>query len=108
MKFHAIITIVDDNNKEITRFHKEEDEQFKEPLNNTIFHKFNLGHYSIAESQEMRDFLDTINEDRRPRTICDNCPLIDICTASKEEREATLFCMEKVIAERKEANYDKS
>ena len=31
--------------------------------------------------------------------ICDNCPLTDTCTASKEEREMTLFCMEKFKAE---------
>ncbi len=62
MKFHAIITIVDDNNKEITHFHKEEDEQYEMPINNTIVHKFHFGHYSIAETKEMRNFLDNIKE----------------------------------------------
>ena len=62
MKFHAIITIVDDNNKEITYFHKEETGQFEMPINHTIFHKFHFD-YSIAETQEMRDFLNNIKED---------------------------------------------
>lgn len=36
--------------------------------------------------------------------ICDDCLLKDTCTASEEEREMTLFCMEKVKAEQEAHN----
>ena len=32
--------------------------------------------------------------------ICDDCLLKDTCEASQTEREMTLFCMEKVKAEK--------
>ena len=38
--------------------------------------------------------------------ICDDCPLNNKCSATIEEREHTLFCMEKIIALREEEKND--
>lgn len=49
MKYHAIITIVDDKNNEITRIAKDEIGQYNLPENNVVVHEFHIGVLSIAE-----------------------------------------------------------
>lgn len=58
MKYHAIITIVDDNNNEITRMVKEEVRQYEMPKNNVVFHEFFIGALSIPEGREMCQFIE--------------------------------------------------
>ena len=56
--YHAVIIIVDDNNNEITRMVKDEDNQFVWPKTNMIVHKFHIGVLSIAGGREMCQFIE--------------------------------------------------
>lgn len=54
MKYHAIITIVDDENNEITRIVKDEERRIFLSSNNLIIHEFRIGPFSISECCELR------------------------------------------------------
>ena len=58
MKYHAVITIVDDNNNEVTSLVKHETRQFEWPKNNVIFHEFYIGTLSIPQGREMCQFIE--------------------------------------------------
>lgn len=53
MKYHAIITIVDDKNNEITRMVKDEDNQIDLSRFNLILHDFHIGSLYIPEGREV-------------------------------------------------------
>lgn len=58
MKYHAVITIVDDNHNEITSLVKDETRQFELSINNVIFHEFYIGTLSIPQDREMCQFIE--------------------------------------------------
>lgn len=58
MKYHAVIIIVDDNNNEITRMVKDEDNQLNLAISNVIIHELHIGTLSIPEGREMCQFIE--------------------------------------------------
>lgn len=60
MKYHAVITIVDDNNNEITRIVKDEIGQYDLPKTNMVVHEFHIGILSIPEGREMCQFIEDL------------------------------------------------
>lgn len=65
MKYHAIITIVDDNNNEITRTIKHEDNQINLPISNLIIHELHIGTLSIPEGREICQFIEEAKGDTK-------------------------------------------
>lgn len=61
MKYHAIITIVDDKNNEITRMVKDEDNQTDLSRFNLILHEFHIGSLSIPEGRELNQLIEEGN-----------------------------------------------
>lgn len=60
MKYHAVITIVDDNNNEITRMIKDEEGQYNLLEKNVIVHEFYIGILSILDGREMCQFIEEV------------------------------------------------
>lgn len=60
MKYHAIITIVDDNNNEITSMVKHECRQFNLSKSNVLVHEIYVGTLSILEGREMCQFIEEV------------------------------------------------
>lgn len=58
MKYHAIVTIVDDKNNVITRMVKDEDNQVNLTRFNLILHEFHIGALSIPEGREVNQLIE--------------------------------------------------